>query len=300
MKVRPIVIAALGCTGEVARPIVSGFLQQGVTLRLLARDPDAVSKRYPGAEIIAGSMADSGDVERALGGVDAAFLMTPMGMCDDAAPEIAVARAAIAGAASAGLQCLIYTSVLGADRSRGVGILDAKYEIEKLIRQSGIPHIILRCGSYMEDVFDPRIKLLNKGRFLFPINKQRRFSYTAQRDLPRFAVQVLESNELPRRAVVNFVAPGQFSLQEVEQKLSSASGITIRATSRFPTYYLYRSLLPLFRARKHRFSSIIPLIVHFDRHGYTDDGPDVAAMFPTFRMTRLKEHLAGLWPEMGH
>ena len=293
-------IAALGCTGEVARPVVSGFLQQGVVPRLLARDPDAVSRRYPEAEIIAGSMAQPGDVCCALEGVDAAFMMTPMGMCDDPEPEIAVARAAIEGAVTARLPRLVYTSVLGADRPRGVGILDAKYEIEKLIRDSGIPYTILRCGSYMEDVFDPRIELLNKGTFLFPINKQRRFSYTAQRDLPRFTVASLQRDGLPPQAVVNFVAPGQFSLREVEQKLSNASGITIRAPSRFPTFYLYRALLPLFRARRHRFSSVIPLMAYFDRHGYIADGPDLVTQLPAFRMTGLDEHLAGLWPERGY
>lgn len=94
-----------------------------------------------------------------------------MGMRDKAALEVEIARLAIEGARAGGLRRLIYTSVLGADRPRGVGILDAKYEIEKLIRASRIPHLILRCGSYMEDVFDPRIDLLNKGTFLFSIDK---------------------------------------------------------------------------------------------------------------------------------
>lgn len=33
-----------------------------------------------------------------------------------------------------------------------------------------MPYSILRCGSHTEDVFDPRIEMLNKGILLFPDN----------------------------------------------------------------------------------------------------------------------------------
>jgi uncharacterized protein YbjT (DUF2867 family) len=60
----------------------------------------------------------------------------------------------------AGLKHLVYTSCLGVDRMHNVGILDAKHAIEQLIVESGIPYSILHCGTYMEDLFDPRLHLL--------------------------------------------------------------------------------------------------------------------------------------------
>ncbi len=289
-------IAALGCTGPVSRTFVTGFLELGAQLRILARDPAAVAARFPEADIVEGSMAQPDDVARVIAGVDAAFLMTPMGMCDDPAPEVKVAEAVIAGAQSGELKHLIYPSVLGADRLRGVGILDAKYEIEKRITASGVPHTILRCGSYMEDVFDPRLALLNRGIFLFPINKERRFRYTSQRDVPRFVVEMLRNGSQPLNRAVNFVEPTTYSVCDVEENLSNASGRGIRAPSKFPTYYLFWALLPYFNLTRHRFSSILPLMRHFDRCGYTDTGEEVGSLFPGFRMTTLEEHFRALWP----
>lgn len=287
------VIAAIGCSGPIAEPIVAGFLRCGVTVRLLARKPADVAARFPGAEVVAGSMTEPADVARVVQGADAAFLMTPMGMRDDPEPEIAIARDVIEGARAGGLSHLIYTSVLGADNRRGVGILDAKYEIERMIQASGIPFTILRCGSYMEDVFESRLALLDKGRFLFPVNRQRRFRYTCQRDIADFTAHLLASGS--PGGVINFVAPGEYSVSEVETALSRASGRTIRATAKFPTFYAYRCLQPLFHLARHRLSSIIPLVVHFDRHGYTSSGPDVDDQYPGFRMTALDAYLHGLW-----
>ena len=289
-------VAAIGCSGAIAEPIIAGFLRRGVAVRLLARNPAAVGERFAGVDVVAGSMTRPADVARVVRGVDAAFLMTPMGLRDDPEPEIAIARQVLDGACDGGLPHLFYTSVLGADRRRGVGILDAKREIERMIEGSGIPFTILRCGSYMEDVFDARLALLNKGTFLFPVNRQRRFRYTCQRDIPDFTVDLLASGDPGAGRVINFVAPGEFSLSEVEEKLCQASGISIHATAKFPTYYAYRCLLPFFRLAGHRFSSIIPLVRYFDRHGYTDPGPDVSAQYPDFHMTTLDEHLRGLWP----
>ena len=286
-------IAAIGCSGPIAEPFVSGFLDRGVVVRLLARNPAAVAARYAGAEVVAGSMTEPADVARVVQGADAAFLMTPMGLRDDPQSEIDIARRVIEGARTGGLPHLVYTSVLGAEERRGVGILDAKYEIERMIRASGMPFTILRCGSYMEDVFDLRRALLDKGRFLFPVNRRRRFRYTCQRDVPAFIAHLLAAGE--PGGVINFVAPGEYSVGEVEAVLSKASDKRIRATAKFPTYYLYRSLLPFFRLAGHRFSSIIPLVRYFDRHGYTDTGPDVGARYPDFSMTTLEEHLRGLW-----
>lgn len=288
-------MAALGCTGPIAEIFVEGFVKQGVSLRLLARDAAAVARRYPKAEVVSGSMMVADDVAKALQGVDAAFFTTPMGLRNDPTLEIEAARAAIAGAKAAGLKHLIYISVLGADERRGVGILDSKYEIERLLAGSGVPYSVVRCGSYMEDVFDARLELLKKGRFLFPVTKSRRFSYTSQKDVAPFVVNMLLTKKRILQGHVNLVVPETYSVSEVEQHLSSASGRRVVAAPKFPTFYLFLALKPYFNWKGHRFSSIIPLIEYFDVHGYTATTKTVGELFPTFRMTGLDEHLKALF-----
>lgn len=288
-------IVALGCSGPVATPVLRGFLNEGVTLRILARSPESVARRYPKAEVIAGSMSDPVCVARALADVDAAFLMTPMGMRNDPSGEIAVAKQVLEGAKAAGLRHLIYTSVLNAEQPSPVGILQAKYQIERLIKNAGVPYTILRCGSYMEDVFDSRLKLLQKGRFLFPIDRHQPFSYTSQADIPRFVVtELLQPGRVLNRPI-DVVGTQSYSIVEIERQLSEAAGFTIKTTPRFPVFYLFYALLPYFRATGHRFSSVIPLMQHFDRHGYFSVSGEMQREFPDFRMTPLPEHLRSLF-----
>lgn len=147
-------------------------------------------------------------------------------------------------------------------RGTGVGILDAKREIEDLIQSSGVPYTILRCGTYMEDAFDPRISLLKAGWFLFPIDRTVPFCYTSQKDIPRFIVSqlLIKQNNQPLNGAINFCDPNVYKLSQVEQELTQAAGKTIRLTPKFPIFYIFRAFLPLFRLLEHRFSSVIPLM----------------------------------------
>lgn len=297
-----ITITALGCTGEVAAHIVEGFLRQpNVKLQLLARNPSYVKQRYQGntnLHVIPGSMANADDVARAVDGADVAFCITPMGKNNDTAFEIDVARRMIQGCQQGKLKHLVYASVLKYPNttSTGVGILDAKSEIEAIIQASGVPHTILRCGSYLEDVFDPRINLLRKGIFLFPIDKRRSFNYTGQQDIPPFVVQHLAAtpDALKKSRILDFIEPKTYTLHQVEESLSLAAGHKIWTVPRFPYLYLFKGLLPLFRWRKHRFSSVIPLMVYFDQFGYTGDTNQMKTHFPGFTMTSLDKHVSQL------
>ena len=295
MESRKLTVAAIGCSGHIAETFVRGFLAEGVALRILARNPNEVARRYPGASIVAGSMMNPADVAKAMDGADGAFLMTPMAVRDNPTNEIDAANAVIAGAKAAGLSHLVYTSAIGAERITGVGILDAKFQVERLLTSSGLPCSILRCGSYMEDIFDPRLELLRKGKFLFPVTKSRRFTYTSQKDVPTFVVrELLQPGRVLNRAIA-FASPRTYTIHEVEDQLTQASGHPIKAPAKFPTYYLYMAALPYFRWRGHRFASILPLIRHFDQHGCLASGETVATFAPSFHMTSLDEHLRGLF-----
>lgn len=174
--------------------------------------------------------------------------VTPMGLRDNPALEIKAGQSIAEGAKAGGLKPLVYTSVLGADTLRGVGILDAKYHIERAFAECGVPSTILRCGSYMEDVFDPRLHLLKKGKFLFPLTKERRFTYTSQQDVPRFVVEELLPKQHTAGGPFNFVSPGTFSIREVEALLSEAAGFPVKAPNKIPAYYAFLAAPALFQS----------------------------------------------------
>jgi len=283
-------LAAIGCSGKITEIFVDGFLGQGVKLRLLARDAERVARRHPAAEVVKGSMLNPRDVVPVLEGVDAAFVTTPMGLRNDKTLEVEAGRAVIEAARIAKLKHLIYVSVLGVDAPNGLSLFDAKYEVEGLLKQSGVPWTAIRCGTYMEDVFDHNLAKLKQGQFLFPVIKDRRFHYTCQADLPRFVVQeLLQKNRVLNRAF-NFITPGSFSIFEVEKLLTQALGKPVKASGKFPLYYMLRLMQPYFYLRNHRFSTIIPLLGWFNKYGYPAPGQSVQDLFPQFHMTTLAEH----------
>lgn len=291
MTKKELTLAALGCTGQVTEIFVDGFLEQGIKVRLLARNPGAVSSRYPGAEVISGNMMSARDTARVMEGVDAAFLVTPMGICNDQSTEPQAVTAAIEGARAVQLKSLIHVSSIGIDRPTGVPLLDAKYEAERILAGGGVPWTSIRCGSYMEDVIDTRLSFIRRGYFPFPVSTDRRFTYTSQVDVPRFVVQELLQTGRVLNSSFNFVAPGTFTPLGLAKIMTQASGRKVRASGKFPLYYIFMFLKPYFHWRQHRFSTILPLIHYFDRHGYTAPGHTVADLFPDFRMTTLEEHI---------
>ena len=295
---KSITITALGCSGPVAAHIVDGFLAiPNVEVKLLARTPEAVHERYNNAKnltVVKGSMANPEDVATATKAADLAFLITPMGKNNDPTMEVEMARKTLQGCQQGKLKHLVYASVLNPKANTGVGILDAKYDVEQLIQDSKLPFSILRCGSYMEDVFNPRLSLLQKGFFLFPVDKDQRFNYTAQCDIPPFIVEHLLPHG-PLNSTLDFIEPNTYTVEQVEQVLTKAAGYRIRTVPRMPFLYLFKLLLPIFRLMEHRLSSVIPLVDYFDQHGYTGDSMALqGSQYKSFSMTSVEGHLSNL------
>lgn len=294
MATREFVLAAIGCTGHITELFLKEFSKQNIKLRILARKPELLSERYPNVEIIKGSMLNAADVQKVLKGADAVFVVTPMGVRDNKSSEINAAKNVIEGAKAAVLKHFIYVSVLGADKPKGLSVFDAKHDIENLLSRSGLGWTAIRCGSYMEDVFDPRLSAIKKGTFVFPVRKTCRFTYTPQTDIPRFVVQELLKPERILNRGFNFVSPGTYRILDIENQLAQIRGKQVKATGKFPLLYILRMLMPYFNTRNHRFSTIVPLLSYFDKHGYTDAGETVSDLFPSFKITSLEEHLKAI------
>lgn len=296
MQSKPITLTLIGCTGHITSLFLNEFYKQDIKLRVLTSKPEKVSPGYPEAEFIKGSMTNPDDVAEVMRTADAAFVCTPMGLRNDKSLEVAAGKSVIEAAKKVKLKHLIYVSVLGVDKPLGLSIFDAKYEVEQLIAKAGVPHTIIRCGSYMEDVFVPRLSAIKKGTFLFPIKKERVFTYTPQQDIARFVVEELLQKENVLNAAFNFTSPGTFRLDEVTQLLSKYVGRKVKNAS--PSLLIILSLLmPYFNWRNHRFSTIIPLLHYFNKHGYTAAGKTTADLFPNFQMTGLETYFQNMLNE---
>lgn len=65
--------------------------------------------------------------------------------------EIFTGKAFIEAAKRRNLKHIVFTSVEGAERQSGVPHFDSKYEVEKMIYESGIPYTIIRPVAFMDN-----------------------------------------------------------------------------------------------------------------------------------------------------
>lgn len=286
----PLTLSMIGCSGYIGAPYIDEFLKLGVKVKILARNPQAVSAKFPEAEVIKGSMFSKADVMSVMQNSDAAFLITPIGPRNNKQIELNAAEATIEAAKEVQLQHLIFVSVLIPKYPSGVALLDAKPEIEQMMADSGIPWSSIRCGTYMEDVIEHRFKNLRKGLYLFPVDKEKKFSLTCQKDVPRF-VNLLLQNKEALNAPIDFIESNCYKPDRIAQLASQALGWKIKASGKYPFYFLLHLAWPILYLRNHRLSTIIPLIKFFNKYGYRGDPNKLANIYPDLKMTTLSEYL---------
>ncbi|TMR89287.1 hypothetical protein EJK15_61610 [Nonomuraea basaltis] len=194
-----------------------------------------MAARHPGAQIVPGSMMNAEDVAIAMKDADVGFLVTPIGPRGDMSVEIDAAHAAVAAATTARLRHLVYVSVIGIDRPTGVPILDAKRHVERILATSGIAWTSIRCGSYLKDVIDNRLELIRRrGIFVLPVARDRRFSFTCQRDVPRLVGRLLSDGQALNRPI-DLIDPEARSVADTAQLLAELFGRKVTATGKCPS-----------------------------------------------------------------
>ena len=189
-------ITVLGGTGRFGAPYIRTFINQGLSVRVLARSPDKVIKRFHKADVRRGSIVRVSDVKEALLGSAAAFLITPVGGNDDVGLELKAAHCAIKAANTVQLPHLIFLSLIQPAYPTGIPMLDVKKQIEDLIMTSGVPFSILRTGCYMGIWLSFFPKFMKSGVYLMPIGPTRRFSFTCQEDVARVAVLLIRQKKV--------------------------------------------------------------------------------------------------------
>lgn len=283
-------IVLIGCSGYIGQAYIEKFIALGLKVKVLARTPEKITKKFPEAEVIKGSLFNEDDVIKTMQNANAAFLITPIGPRNNKKVELDAATASINAAKKINFQHLIFVSVLIPEYPSGVALLDAKPEIENMIRDSGLPWTSIRCGTYMEDVIEHRIKNLLKGTYFFPVDKEKEFNLTCQADLPRFVDMLLKNNKI-LNAPIDFIESRNYKPDDIAALAGKALNRKVKASGKYPYYALLHLVFPILYLRKHRLSTIIPLIRFFNIHGYLGDTKQLSEVFPDFKMTTLEEYL---------
>jgi NADH dehydrogenase len=144
------VILVTGGSGFVGGHVVHELRGRGLAVRCLVRDPRKAQKLEAwGCELVRGDMTDPASLRRAVDGIETVIHLVAIRqgrLRDFQRIMVEGTRDLLAAAKGAGVQRVVQMSALGTSEETKdlVPYYGAKWEIERLVRESDIPYVIFR------------------------------------------------------------------------------------------------------------------------------------------------------------
>ncbi|GHE97688.1 NmrA/HSCARG family protein [Streptomyces fumanus] len=190
-------IAVFGATGQQGGAVVDALLDHKARVRALVRDPrsdraQALAAR--GVELAAVRADDPASVATALAAVEGFSFMTPeANSLQEVEAEIRIGTTLIDAAVEAGVPHVVFNSVFGADRERGVPHHDSKHSIEEYLRKSGLRASMVRATAFMENFASVLAPSLEHGEIVLrlPLPEDVALKMISVRDVGRVAAALL-------------------------------------------------------------------------------------------------------------
>jgi uncharacterized protein YbjT (DUF2867 family) len=154
-------ILVTGATGNVGRHVVEQLIQRGADVRALVRDP-AKANLPADVTVVQGDLFEVDSVRDALSGVSTLFLLNAV-----SADEFTQALIALNLAREAGIERIVYLSVIHSDLYVNVPHFAVKFAVERMIEQMGFHATILRPAYFMQN--DITIKNVITGHGVYPM-----------------------------------------------------------------------------------------------------------------------------------
>lgn len=156
-------ILVTGATGNVGRNVVKQLLRRDAEVRALVRDP-AKADLPAGVDVIQGDLLDVDSLRAALSGVSTLFLLNGV-----VADEFTQALIALNVAREAGIERIVYLSVIHSDVYVNVPHFAGKFGVERMIEAMGLPATILRPAYFMDNEITVRDVVTGYGVYPMPV-----------------------------------------------------------------------------------------------------------------------------------
>lgn len=210
-----------GATGHLGRLVVETLLDRGVPADQIVAVGRAVERLGDladrGVQVRAVDYGDPDSLREAFTGARKLLLVSS----SEVGQRVAQHQNVINAAKDAGVELLAYTSIAHADRSSM--LLAAEHlATEKALADSGIPHVLLRNGWYLENYTDQLPTSLEHGAVLGSAGEGQ-VSAAARADFAEAAAVVLLSDDQAGRAY-ELGGDVAFTVAELAQVVTEASG----------------------------------------------------------------------------
>ncbi|MCW5300227.1 NmrA/HSCARG family protein [Herbaspirillum lusitanum] len=159
-------IIVTGATGTVGRQVVGQLVKRGADVRALVRDPSKAN--FPaGVDVVQGDLLDVDSLRRAFSGVSTLFLLN--GVVPD---EYTQALIALNVAREAGIERIVYLSVIHSDLYVNVPHFAGKFGVERMIERMGLNATILRPAYFMGNDLTIKDAVTGYGIYPMPIGSK--------------------------------------------------------------------------------------------------------------------------------
>lgn len=214
-------ILVTGATGRVGRHVVQQLVARGAAVRVLVRDPSKAD--FPASvQVVQGDLLDIDSLRAALTGVSTLFLLNAV-----AADEFTQALITLNIAREAGVERLVYLSVLHSDRFANVPHFAVKLGAERMIEQMGFGATILRASYFIDNEHMIKDVILQHGVYPMPIGGKG-IAMVDARDIAEVAaVELVRRERAPAKlplATLNMVGPETLTGAEVAAIWSDVLG----------------------------------------------------------------------------
>lgn len=214
-----------GATGQLGRLVVEQLLAAGVPAADIIATGRATDKIKDladrGVQVRAMDFGDPAAVRATVAGADRVLLVSGM----EPGSRVAQHRNVIDAAREAGTGLVAYTSVVNADTAT-IGLAADHQATEQLLRDSGVPYVLLRNGWYHENYTAQLPAFLAQG--VIPGSAgDGRISAAARADYAAAAVRVLTTDGHVGQAY-ELGGDEPFTMAQLAAEISAQSGKEVR------------------------------------------------------------------------
>ncbi|WP_087753340.1 SDR family oxidoreductase [Paraburkholderia caledonica] len=154
-------ILVTGASGTVGMQIVQRLASSGVEVKALVRAPGKTELPSGVAEVV-GDMSNVSSMRAALSSVRTLFLLNAV-----VPDEVTQALVTLNLARDAGIERIVYLSVIHADLYTNVPHFTGKHTVERMIQSLDMPATILRPAYFIQN--DERIKSVVESHGIYPM-----------------------------------------------------------------------------------------------------------------------------------
>jgi uncharacterized protein YbjT (DUF2867 family) len=197
-------ILVTGANGTIGRTVVEQLVQRGAAVRALVRD--SAKAGFPaGVEVVQGDLLDPDSLRSAFRGVSTLFLLNAV-----VPDEFTQALIALNLAKEAGIERLVYLSVIHSDVYVNVPHFAGKFGVERLIENMGFSATILRPAYFMSNDLTVKDAILGYGVYPMPVGAKG-LAMIDPRDIGEIAaIELIHRNRATRplpQTRLNLVGP---------------------------------------------------------------------------------------------